>query len=315
MYQVIELPPTLKDSVSSNWLGEVVPFLIVTPFLEFLLARNFTVSHITCCSAVFNWKHEPKNNVHDVNFLLRCKGKRKYVNVHKKLIEDNHIFEKSSPSTSKDGETIFVGKLEANTNYLCTMSSTSGTIQSPGSQQVKFTTLPGSKCELLLYKIIIPYNSSFCSTNPCPFLGSWSYIYCKSLSNRWTIWFHQVGHSMQYGLSEVNWSTRLIGYTLKVSWVPIEGTRWINHWDNRDKVKTWRQPMSISCYILICIFHLHIMSIDLGLINSSTLLIVQVYLWLVSVIYLLCTFGTQHWDTSPSVCNRCRGICNSTFCL
>ena len=103
------------------------------------------MSLITCCSAVFHWKHEPKNNIHDVKFLLHCAGKRKYVNTHQKLIEEDHLFEQSNPSTSNDIETIFAKSLEANTNYLCTMSSVSGTIQSPPSQKISFTTLPGSK--------------------------------------------------------------------------------------------------------------------------------------------------------------------------
>lgn len=113
--------------------------------LEFLLARNLTVSLVTCCSAVFHWKHEPKNNIHDVQFLLHCNGKRNYVNVHKKLVEENHLFDLSNPSTSKDVETVLAENLEANTNYECTMSSVSGTLQSPPSRQVSFATLPGGK--------------------------------------------------------------------------------------------------------------------------------------------------------------------------
>jgi hypothetical protein len=66
--------------------------------------------------------------------------------VHKKLIDEDHLFEQSSPSTSKDVETVFAGKLDPNTKYVCTLSSVSGTIQSPLSEQVSFTTLPGSKC-------------------------------------------------------------------------------------------------------------------------------------------------------------------------
>lgn len=112
---------------------------------EFLLARNLSVSLVTCCSAVFQWKHEPKNNVHDVQFKLDCKGHRQYVDVHKKLIEEKYHFEHLSYSTSKDTEIFIHNKLEPNTKYLCSMSSISGTIQSPPSQRIKFTTLPGSK--------------------------------------------------------------------------------------------------------------------------------------------------------------------------
>lgn len=98
---------------------------------------------ITCCSAVFRWKHEPEHNIHDVKFQLRCTGKRKYVDIHKKLIEENHLFELSRPSTSQNVETVLAEKLEANTNYICALSSMSGTIQSPVYQQVSITTLAG----------------------------------------------------------------------------------------------------------------------------------------------------------------------------
>lgn len=117
--------------------------------LEFLLAKNLTVSQVTCCSALFHWKHEPKNNIHDVEFLLQCIGKREYTNIHKQLVVEEHLFDHSSPSTSKDTQILFSDKLEPNTVYLCTMSSVSGTIQSPASQQIMFSTLPGSKPQLL----------------------------------------------------------------------------------------------------------------------------------------------------------------------
>ena len=89
--------------------------------------------------------HEPKHNVHDVEFLLQCKGQREYVNLHKKLVQEANSFEKKCGSSSKNYETMVVKTLQANTRYSCTLSSMAGSIKSPPSQQLSFTTYPGSK--------------------------------------------------------------------------------------------------------------------------------------------------------------------------
>lgn len=40
------------------------------PDTAFLLAHNLTASHVTTTSALFQWKHNPKNNVHDLDFKV-----------------------------------------------------------------------------------------------------------------------------------------------------------------------------------------------------------------------------------------------------
>ena len=113
--------------------------------VEFLQAKNLSVSLVTCCNAVFHWTHEPKHNVHDVQFLLQCKGQREYINLHKKVVQEEHNFEKKCISSSRDYETLIIKDLQANTRYSCAMSSMAGTIKSPPSQQLTFTTYPGCK--------------------------------------------------------------------------------------------------------------------------------------------------------------------------
>lgn len=100
---------------------------------------------MTCCHAVFQWNHEPHSNVHDVKFLLQCTGRRAYVDLHKKIVEEESRFDYLSPSTSKQTEIYFAKNIDPNTKYLCSISSVAGTIQSPPSQQVTFKTHPGRK--------------------------------------------------------------------------------------------------------------------------------------------------------------------------
>lgn len=119
-------------------------------YTEFLQAKNLSVSLVTCCSAVFYWMHEPKHNVHDVEFLLQCKGQREFINLHKKLVQEEHNVEKKCSSTSKDYETLVVKTLQANTRYACALSPMAGTIKGLPSQQITFTTYPGCKLEILI---------------------------------------------------------------------------------------------------------------------------------------------------------------------
>lgn len=103
------------------------------------------MSKVTCSSAFFHWSHEAHNNIHDVQFKLQCDGTREYFDANNELIQEKDSFDHLCLSTSKHVETYFTDKISANTLYACTMSSVSGNIQSPPSQQISFKTQRGGK--------------------------------------------------------------------------------------------------------------------------------------------------------------------------
>ena len=113
--------------------------------LGFLAAVNLNVSKVTRSSAIFYWSHEAHANIHDTQFKLQCEGTRDYVDGNGELIQENDAFNHLSLSTSKHIEMYFTDKLSANMKYVCTLSSVSGSIQSPHSQKVTFTTQPDGK--------------------------------------------------------------------------------------------------------------------------------------------------------------------------
>lgn len=108
-----------------------------------MMARNLTVSSITATSAIFQWEHDATNNVHDVQFKVKCSGLRQYTDKNNKLVEESALFEHASFSTSHGRERYYANQLEPNTKYSCQMISIAGTLEGPPYGQVVFTTNPG----------------------------------------------------------------------------------------------------------------------------------------------------------------------------
>ncbi len=145
-----------------------------------------TVIKITGSTALFKWKHEAKNNIHDIKFKLTCAGMRQYVDLSDKIIQEKDDFQHLSDSTSKDMEILLADNLEANTKYICKMSSLSGNIESPPSQQISFKTLPGSKQDSvnsLIYLIFYYFYSSFNSPNTNTLSKPREYIYSQPFTD------------------------------------------------------------------------------------------------------------------------------------
>ena len=120
------------------------------------MAKNLEVSSVTCSSALFRWSHEAENNIHDVHFKLFCAGTRQYVDLNGEIVQEKFKFHHSSHSTSKNTESYFTEQLAANTKYTCSISSLAGNIESPPSQHVSFTTLPGGKLAIRIKHNINP---------------------------------------------------------------------------------------------------------------------------------------------------------------
>lgn len=146
-------------------------------YAEFLKARNLTVSAVKDRSATFTWYHNPKNNIHDIQFKVRlsviikqadtvshtskpmlyifyhqqllCAGMHMYTE-GERAIEEATTFQHVSWSTSNAQETVVANTLIPITKYVCHIRSVAGTQSSHIQDKVAFTTLQGSELDLML---------------------------------------------------------------------------------------------------------------------------------------------------------------------
>ena len=108
-------------------------------------AEEFTVSQVTSSSALFQWHHISLDNIHDVQFKVECNGILQYLTHERESIEEKHYFSHTSYSTSGGEESFRAENMSANTKYTCDVSSFAGSIHSPPSQTVRFSTKFGGK--------------------------------------------------------------------------------------------------------------------------------------------------------------------------
>lgn len=138
---------------------------------EFLQAHNLTVSAVKATSAVFHWQHNPKNNIHDIQFKvpyhpagqqytiaftsdinhisltfpqLVCSGVQRFTRGGEEVVERTELHH-TIRSTSQPSQSYPSHELEPNTQYSCHMTSVARKLESGPSAWVNFTTSPGSK--------------------------------------------------------------------------------------------------------------------------------------------------------------------------
>jgi len=116
--------------------------IVNTRHLEFLQAHNLTVSAVKATSAVFHWQHNPKNNIHDIQFKLVCSGVQRFTRGGEEVVERTELHH-TIRSTSQPSQSYPSHELEPNTQYSCHMTSVARKLESGPSAWVNFTTSPG----------------------------------------------------------------------------------------------------------------------------------------------------------------------------
>jgi len=106
------------------------------------------VTQVTSSSALFQWEHVELGNIHDVQFKVECNGILQYFTLERESVQEKIHFSHVSYSTSGGKEYFRAENMSSNTKYTCFVSTLAGSIQSPPSQTVQFSTKFGGELSI-----------------------------------------------------------------------------------------------------------------------------------------------------------------------